>query len=416
MNFTTRFVPVILLLVFTISSKQKPENNRGQTADEIHREVLTIDTHTDSPLNLTDPNFDIGKKYSYEKSHISLDFPRMKEGNLDAVFFAVFIDQKERSIQGYRKARERATQLFSEIKEAVKSYPEMATLAKNPQDAYNIEKKGERAIYIGVENGYPIGNDLSYVNKYYDMGARYITLCHSSNNDICDSSTDPEGPEHNGLSDFGEKVVRRMNKLGMIIDVSHISDEAFFDVINQTGAPVMASHSGVRALRDHPRNLSDSMLTALKKNNGVIQICLFSNYLIKPEPNPARDSAIKALREKYNNFEDLNEERMARARKEWHALQENYPREMASVEDVVDHIDYAVEQIGLKHVGIGTDFDGGARVEGCTDVSEINNITRELVNRGYTKAEIEKIWGGNFMRVFREVIEVSQESSSQSRN
>jgi membrane dipeptidase len=336
----------------------------------------------------------------------------MEEGNLDAAFFAVFIGQKERTPEGYKKARQRANQLFTEIKESVNAYPEMATLAKTPEDAYNIEKKGERAIYIGVENGYPIGKDLSYVNKYYDMGARYITLCHSSNNDICDSSTDPEGPEHNGLSDFGEKVVQRMNKLGMIVDVSHISDEAFFDVIEESKAPIMASHSGVRALRDHPRNLSDSMLTALEKNNGVIQICLFSSYLIKPGPNPARDSAIKALRKKYDNFEGLSEERMARAREEWRAMQEKYPREMATVDDVVDHIDYVVEHIGLEHVGIGTDFDGGARVEDCLDVSEIGNITRELVKRGYSKEEIEKIWGGNFMRVFRQVIEISEERVS----
>ena len=412
MNLTTRFIPVILLLVFTLSCKQKSEKNREQTAEQIHQEVLTIDTHTDSPLNLTDPDFDIGKKHSYEESRTSLDFPRMEEGNLDAAFFAVFIDQKERTPEGYKKARQRANQLFTEIKESVNANPEMATLAKTPEDAYNIEKKGERAIYIGIENGYPIGKDLSYVNKYYDMGARYITLCHSSNNDICDSSTDPEGPEHNGLSDFGEKVVQRMNKLGMIVDVSHISDEAFFDVIEQSKAPIMASHSGVRTLRDHPRNLSDSMLTALEKNNGVIQICLFSSYLIKPGPNPARDSAIKALRKKYDNFEGLSEERMARAREEWRAMQEKYPREMATVDDVVDHIDYVVEHIGLEHVGIGTDFDGGARVEDCLDVSEIGNITRELVKRGYSKGEIEKIWGGNFMRVFRQVVEVSEERSS----
>ncbi|MFW5916364.1 MAG: dipeptidase [Bacteroidota bacterium] len=404
----TKFTSVILLIVFICGCKrQNNDNTSTKNAEQIHKEILSIDTHTDSPLNLANPDFDIGKRHSYDSSRTQLDLPRMEEGNLDAVFFAVFTAQKELSPAGYQQARERAGELFSAIKEAVNEYPEMSSLATTPEDAYKIEKKEKRAIYIGVENGYPIGKDLSYVDKYYNMGARYITLCHTSNNDICDSATDTDGPEHNGLSDFGERVVQRMNQLGMIVDVSHISDEAFFDVIDQSRAPVMASHSCVRALRDHPRNLSDSMLTALKENNGVIQICLFSDYLIKPEPNPARDSAMKTLREKYDNFEDLSEERMAQARKEWNALQKKYPGELASVQDVVDHIDYVVEHIGLEHVGIGTDFDGGARVEGCKDVSEIEKITRELFKRGYTKEEIEKIWGGNFMRVFRKVIEAS---------
>lgn len=403
-----KITPLIVLIVLFLGCKQ----NTDEDADQIHQQILTIDTHTDTPLNLTDPDFDVGKKHSHESDHSRVDFPRMKEGNLDAAFFAVFIDQKERTPGGYKAARKRAGELFSEIKNAIQQYPEMAALATSPEDAYNIEKEGKRAVYIGVENGYPIGKDLSYVNKYYNMGARYITLCHSSNNDICDSSTDPDGAEHNGLSDFGEKVVQRMNTLGMIVDVSHISDKAFFDVVDQSKAPVMASHSCVRALRDHPRNLSDSMLTALKKNNGVIQIGLFSDYLIKPEPNPARDSAMQVLREKYNNFEDLSEEKMAKARKEWYAIQEMYPKELASVKDLVDHIDYVVEHIGLDYVGIGSDFDGGARVEGCRDVSEIDNITRELIRRGYTREEIEKIWGGNFMRVFREVREVGQKLTS----
>ncbi|MGM0532136.1 MAG: dipeptidase, partial [Bacteroidota bacterium] len=347
MNYLKRFTPVIFLLVFTLSCKQSNDNTSRENADQIHQQILTIDTHNDTPLNLSDPDFEIGKKHSYDSSHTQVDFPRMKEGNLDAAFFAVFTDQKERTPGGYKDARKRAGELFSGIKNAMQQYPEMAALATNPEDAYDIEDEGKRAIYIGIENGFPIGKDLSYVNRYYQMGARYITLCHSSNNDICDSSTDPDGAEHSGLSDFGDKVVQRMNKLGMIVDVSHISDNAFFDVIDQSRAPVMASHSCVRALRDHPRNLSDSMLTALEKNNGVIQICLFNEYLIKPEPDPARDSATKALRKKYNNFEGLSDERMAQARDEWHALQEKYPKELASVKDVVDHIDYVADHIGL---------------------------------------------------------------------
>jgi membrane dipeptidase len=411
-HFKTETLVAFLILLLGVGCKQSAENSNSKKVKEIHQEILTIDTHTDTPLNLTNSEFDIGKKHSYKSSHTCIDFPRMKEGGMDATFFAVFIAQQETTPKGYQQARKRANLLFSEIRQATREYSGMAELALSPEDAYRIEKEGKRAIYIGVENGYPLGKDLSYIDKYYRKGARYITLCHSSNNDICDSSTDPEGPDHKGLSNFGRKVIQKMNRIGMIVDVSHISDKAFFDVVELSEAPVMASHSCVRALRDHPRNLSDSMLTALKHNNGVIQICLFSDYLIKPEPDPVRDSAMKALREKYNGFENLTKEKRKKARMEWRELQDKYPKDLASVKDVVDHIDYVVKKIGLEHVGIGTDFDGGARVEECMDVSEMQNITKELLSRGYSKEEIEKIWGGNFMRVFREVIRISETLSS----
>ena len=287
----------------------------------------------------------------------------------------------------------------------------MVELALTADDAYKIEKKGKGAIYIGIENGYPLGKDISLLKKYYDLGARYITLCHGSNNDICDSSTDDNGPEHNGLSDFGKQVVVEMNHLGMLIDVSHISDKSFYDVLKVSKAPVMASHSSARALCDHKRNLTDEMLKKLAKTGGVIQVCMVSDFL-KKHPDPKREAAYQELREKWKKFRQLPEKDQLRKRKElltqWKQFRKKYPGGYATVADLVNHIDHIVKVAGIDHVGIGSDFDGGGYLKDCFDVSALGNITLELVKRGYTEKQIRKIWGGNFMRVFRKVEEISK--------
>ncbi|HUW91835.1 MAG TPA: membrane dipeptidase, partial [Bacteroidales bacterium] len=237
------------------------------------------------------------------------------------------------------------------------------------------------------------------VKQYYDLGARYITLCHSANNDICDSSTDPAGPEHQGLSPFGEEVVREMNRIGMMIDVSHISDQSFYDVLEITTAPVIASHSSCRALCESPRNLNDEMLLALKKNGGIIQICILSEYLKQPEPNPELDEKMKELREKWKaKGTELTEAQQEQRWSEFSALREKYSK-LATVADAVNHIQHVVDVIGVDYVGIGSDFDGGGGIEGCSDVSMMKNITKELIRRGYSNEDIAKIWGGNVMRV-----------------
>jgi len=273
-----------------------------------------------------------------------------------------------------------------------------------------LEKEGKRAAFIGMENGYPIGKDLSLVKEYYDRGIRYITLCHSSDNDICDSSTDRRNPEDNGLSDFGKKVVAECNRLGIMVDVSHASDKSFFDVLEVTKTPVIASHSCVRSLCDHQRNLSDEMLKALALNNGVIQICFVSSFVKKAKPNPEREKALAELREKYGPRSEVKDENLRqKMRDEYMDIYEKYPSERATVEELVDHIDYVVSLIGADHVGIGTDFDGGGGVEGCNDVSELPNITEELLRRGYSEEDIQKIWGKNIMRVLKKVVEISEE-------
>jgi len=374
--------------------------------DKIHRRILTLDSHTDTPLNLMDNGFDVSKRHDPVKDHSRLDFPRMREGGLDAAFFAVFVGQGKRTPEGNLRAKQRADVLFDSIYSVLARFPRDAGLAVTPSDAYRLKKQGKRAIFIGIENGYPIGNDLSAIKDYYVRGARYITLCHTRNNDICDSSTD--STENNGLSEFGRSVVKYMNKTGMMVDVSHVSDKSFYDVMALSKAPVIASHSCARALCDNPRNMDDDMLRALAKNGGVIQMCILSAYVKKQNPNPARDSAFAGLRKKYSNYENLSKADMDNARKEWDALDDKYPQPLATVSDVVDHIDHVVKIAGIDHVGIGTDFDGGGGVTGCFDVSQMKNITRELVRRGYTSGDIRKIWGGNFLRVMTKVSKVAR--------
>lgn len=373
-----------------------------ERAKELHSKMISIDTHTDTPLHFLRSGYDFsGENNTAIGSKV--DLAKMEKGGLDAAFFAVFIGQRECTPERYAEVNAKAKEIFNAIYKAVEQYPDRAAIATSPDDVYRLKKQGKRAIYIGVENGYPIGEDIGQVKVFYDMGARYITLCHTRNNQICDSSTDPEGPRHNGLSEFGREVVKEMNRLGMMVDVSHISDKAFYDVLEVSTAPVIASHSCARAICDNPRNLTDDMLRALARNGGVVQMCILSEYVKKGEPNPARDSAYRALRKKWNNFRNLNPEQEKQATAEWYELEEKYPAKLATVADVVDHIDHMVKVMGINHVGIGTDFDGGGGVDGCRDASQLYRITMELLRRGYSESDIRKIWGENFLRVFREV-------------
>jgi len=395
-----------LFLISCIPPQEKSMNNKMLTkANIIHNNVLTLDTHTDTPMLLIDSEFDINKKNDPVKTHSKLDFPRMKEGGLDAAFFAIFLGQGDRTAEANNEAKEKALSIFKAIHNIVAESSNVAEIALTPADGYRLEKEGKRAIYIGMENGYPIGTDIKNVEEFYKLGARYITLCHTSNNDICDSSTD--SAEHNGLSEFGKQVVTKMNDIGMIIDISHVSDKSFYDVLDLSKAPVIASHSCARAICDNPRNINDEMLKKLAENGGVIQMCILSDYVKVIEQDSIRTNAEQPIIERYNILKELSYDEQQKVFRDWEVLNETHPPKLATVSDAVDHIDHIVEVAGMDHVGIGTDFDGGGGLEDCFDVSQIKNITIELVRRGYTEKDIEKIWGGNFMRVFNKVQQIA---------
>lgn len=392
------------ILVFVSRAGDDPLEKK---AAAIHRKIITIDSHNDTPLRMQQEGFDISAVHDPVKDFSKVDFPRMKEGGLDGAFFAVFVSQGKRNPEAYLKVYRKGVALFDTIDQVLDRFPDLAEKATAPEDIIRIKKTGKRAVFLGIENGYMIGKDLSLVSTFYLRGARYITLCHTSNNDICDSSTD--SAEFHGLSPFGYEVVREMNHVGMMIDISHASDETVLDILSVTNAPVIASHSCARALCDNPRNLNDTLLRAIARNGGVIQMCILSDYVKTPPPNRVRDSARIAIRKKFNNFDGLTPEEMKQARKEWNEVNRKYPPVLASVNDVADHIDHIVAVAGINHIGIGTDFDGGGGVEGCFDVSEMGNITLELVKRGYSEKQIRKIWGGNLMRVMKQVDNKAQE-------
>ncbi|MGB3861852.1 MAG: dipeptidase [Candidatus Aminicenantaceae bacterium] len=414
MKVSNKIFLITILLVFVFGmmfcTSQQTEADLATKVSELHDKVLTVDTHADTPSRLLSGDWDIGERHeSTGRRGSKIDLPRMVEGGLDAEFFAVFVGQGARTPEGYEAAKESAFRVLDAIHKMCEDYPELVALATTPEDAYRIEKEGKRAAFIGMENGYPIGQDLSLIENYYDRGVRYITLCHSGDNDICDSSTDREGQEDNGLSEFGKEVVAECNRLGIMVDISHASEKSFFDIVETTKAPIIASHSSSRALCDHPRNLTDEQLKALAENGGVIQICFVSSFVKEQPPNPERDAAIEALREKYGSRRNIQDEaERAKAMEEYQEVYEKYPGERTTLQELVDHIDHVVELIGVDHVGIGTDFDGGGGVEGCNDVTEMPNITEELLKRGYSEEDIQKIWGGNIMRVFSRVIEVSE--------
>jgi membrane dipeptidase len=384
-----------------LNSCADPTTKLENKAARIHAAAYTVDSHTDTPMDLNREGFDFGVRNDPRETRTKIDLPRMKEGGMDGIWFGVFTGQGARTPEGNLKAKEEALAIIQDIYHTVDKYSGDLEVATKASDLATISRKGKHAIYLGMENGYPIGDDVELLDTFYQKGIRYLTLVHSQNNDICDSSNDTL--EHDGLSPLGEEVVKRMNDLGMLIDISHASDKSFYDVIELSRTPVIASHSCSRAMCDNPRNLSDEMLLKLKENGGVIQMCILSAYVKTPAPNPQRDSARAAVRAKHGNYRDLDKEAREAFYADWQLVDRDFPQELATVSDAVDHIDHIVELIGIDHVGIGTDFDGGGGLADCFDVSQMGNITLELVRRGYTAEAINKIWSGNLTRVFKQV-------------
>ncbi|HUT08673.1 MAG TPA: dipeptidase [Candidatus Latescibacteria bacterium] len=380
-----------------------------QKARALHDRMLTVDTHCDTAFSLLRTDWKIGDRHDPSlRASGKIDLPRMREGGLDAEFFAAFVGQGPLTPEAYAKAKDSALRAVEAVRKMTEEYSSVIGLAVDPQGARRLKKEGKLTAFIGLENGYPIGRDMALIRLFHEKGVRYITLCHSSDNDICDSSTDRRNPEDRGLSAFGREVVAECNRLGMIIDISHASEKSISDILAVTKAPIIASHSSARAVCDNPRNLTDDQLRALAKNGGVVQICFLAAYVKTPPVIPEREKARKELEAKYGNIRAIQDEAVrAKAMAEREAVNEKLPQIRANVQDLVDHIDHVKKVVGVDYIGIGTDFDGGGGVVGCDDVSGMIHVTEELVRRGYTDREIEKIWGGNFLRVFQKVIDLA---------
>ena len=386
-------------------------------ARDIHDRVLTLDTHDDIPFNFATEEVDPGVRGNRQ-----VDLVKMREGGLDVGFFIVYVGQTERTPGNYEKAKQDAMTKFDAIHRMTKQmHPDKIELAYTADDVVRIHESGKLVACIGIENGYVIGKDLALLEKYHGLGARYITLAHGGHNDISDSSTPRENlgddeSEHDGVSAFGEEVIAEMNRLGIMVDVSHISKAAMLDAVRLSKAPVIASHSSTKAIADVARNMDDEQLLALKENGGVMQTVALGGFVKKtPEEKSA---ATMALREKMGiqgfggaALRELSEEKRAEYDAERAKIDEEWPN--ANVQDFVDHIDHAVKLIGIEHVGISSDFDGGGGIDGWNDASETFNVTLELVRRGYSEEDITKLWGENLLRVWREVEKVAESMKPQ---
>jgi len=407
-----------------LSGQQKPASTGAddaltKKARAIHERVMTLDTHND-----IDPaNFTAERNYTQDLP-TQVNLPKMFAGGLDASFFIVYVGQGPLTPEGYDSAYKQAIAKFEAIHRLTEQIaPDKIGLALTPADARRIYKSGKKVAFIGVENGYPIGEDLGRLKEFYGRGARYLSLAHNGHSQLADSNTgEREGWKWNGLSPLGRKAVAEMNRLGIMIDVSHPSKQVMMQTLELTKAPIIASHSAVRKLCDNSRNMDDEQLLALKKNGGVIQIVAFNNYIKTPPPDsPERAAALDAVRKEFNlpagtalggrgggrgrgaGAAISDEQRAALAKRVEEVNAKFPPPPRATVKDFVNHIDYAVKLIGIDHVGISSDFDGGGGVDGWNGADETFNVTLELVRRGYTEAQIGKIWSGNLLRVMEEV-------------
>lgn len=330
-------------------------------AKQMHAHILSIDSHCDTPM-FFDQNIDIGKRTNpirieYDSNtfyeNIRTSIPKMQEGRLDAVFMVAYLHQGKRDKESTQQAFEKTVRILEQTLQQIDANKETVGLALTATDIARLKKENKKAVLLGVENAYGVGNDIRHLSILKEMGVRYITLSHNGHNDVCDSAS--EAPEHNGLSELGKEMVREMNRLGIMVDISHTSEKTSYDAIALSEYPVIASHSSAKALCDHRRNLSDDLMKALAAKGGVVQVCLYDAFL---SDTPG-----------------------------------------ATITHAIEHIDHIVRTVGIDHVGIGSDFDGGGGIPGVNAANEMINLTVELLRKSYSEEDIRKIWGGNLMRV-----------------
>ena len=324
-------------------------------AKKFHKTEVTLDSHCDTPMF-----FGEGVNIADNDERVQTNIPKMTDGGLDASCMVAYIKQEERSEEGLNCAIEKCKSIINTLTEQINNCAN-AVQVRDKEELLNAKRCGKKGIFIGIENGYGIGKDISLLEYYKERGIIYLTLCHNGDNDICDSAKGCA--EHNGLSEYGRKVVKELNRLGIMVDMSHAGDKSFYDALELSKAPIIASHSSCRAICNHPRNLTDEQIVALAKKGGVMQICIYDHFL-------SNDG-------------------------------------IASVKTIADHIDHVVNLVGVDYVGIGTDFDGGGGVPGCNGTNEIINLTCELIRRGYGDGDLKKIWGENFLRVLDEVKKIA---------
>lgn len=407
---------VTALLLAGLAAAQTSGPAVSAQARALHKSALIVDTHADTPQRFLDEGFDIGTATPVSEGHMDLE--KIRAGNLGAEFFAIWV---EPSYKG--QYAQHAMRLIDSVYQQAAKHPDRMVMAFSTRDilAARSGKHPRLATLMGIEGGHAIENDLGLLRDFYRLGVRYMTLTWSNTNEWADSSgdlNDAKVEHHKGLTPFGKEVVQEMNRLGMMVDVSHVSDKTFYDTLVISRAPVIASHSSARALNDHPRNMTDDMLRAVARNGGVVQVNFFSAFIDQKfldaykAQKTERDAAVAAFEEKYkkdHNVDFVPYAAEAALEKEWAA---KIPR--PPLDSLIAHIDHIAKVAGVDHVGLGSDFDGVTSLpQGLDSAADLPSITSALLQRGYTPAQVRKILGGNLMRVFRQVERVSHQMQTE---
>ncbi len=399
-----RFYPRLTCVVLVAAASVAPAADRATIdpkAKAIHERLITLDTHLDTPAHFAWRDWSMLGRHSVAEDGSQIDLPRMIAGGLDGGFFAVYTPQGPLTAEGDSAARDAALLRALAIRELVAAHPDKFELALEADDAAAIAARGKRIVFMSIENGYPFEGDLSLMGTFYKLGVRVMGPVHFLNNRLGDSSTDPAGRKWNGLSDLGKQFVAEANRLGVVIDVSHSSDDVLDQAIQLSKTPILLSHSGCKAVFNHPRNVDDNRLRALAASGGVIQVSAYSDYMIPTVNNPARQEALAAYQKASRaqpNPTLAERKALAEKRRE---IDQRFPAPRATFEDFIAHLLHALKVAGVDHVGVGIDFDGGGGVTGLDDATDYPKITERLLKEGYSPDDLQKIWSGNVLRLLR---------------
>lgn len=387
--------PTLIALALLTGSAQAADVPPAIRA--LHERLLVLDSHLDTPMQLARPGWDISQRHRYADDLSQVDLPRMREGGLDGGFFAVFTPQGPRTAEGRTLASEHGLAVITRIRDMVAARPDEFALATRAQEVPGIVASGRRVVLISMENAEPLAADPGRLATYQRLGLRMLGLVHAQNNSFADSAT--ALPEWHGLSPAGRELVGEANRLGILIDVSHASDAVFDQVLALSRAPVIASHSGARAIGPHPRNLDDARLRRLAEKGGVVQVNSFPSDLVPRAPNPERDKVLAPLYREFRLAASLSPEQVADLARRIREADARYPLPPTRLDDFMAHLLHILDVVGPQHVGIGADWDGGGGVEGLRDVSDLPRISQRLLAAGYSEQDLVAIWGGNLLRV-----------------
>lgn len=374
----------------------------GADVAAIHQSFMVLDTHLDTPASLVRPKpFDIMARHDVERDGSQVDVPRMNEGGLDGGFWVIFTPQGAVTPDAYKRVRDTALLRALAIHKMASAYPDTFGMATTADEVEAVHAAGKKVVLMSIENSYPLGEDLSLLTTFHKLGVRLVGPVHGANNQFADSSTDRTGPKWNGLSPAGKELIKEANRLGMVLDPSHASDQVLDQMLDLSATPLLLSHSGTKELYDHPRNVPDALLKKLAAKGGVIQMNALGSYMADLPPAPERTAAMQALRTKWGNADALPPESYEAYLDEMAAINTKYPASMATFDTYMEQFLHVLKLIGPDHVGMGADWDGGGGVAGMKDITEIPKVTQRLLAEGYTKEDLAKIWGGNVLRVMR---------------